>query len=244
MFCPQWWHVYNGGNASRLVLARLPGYDKVLKIGRSRRNPIFLSIGNGFGVDVRKAIIDGYPSDSVVATDLDDALWAVGEQLFGATQEIGRVPFLSGNFLNPYFLEAVWPFYTQSYAPSPTLSTLTSLNALHGQVSVVSTCFVFDQLNASQQLQLARGIAGLLSAESGSMVIGVHRVSPPSGSSAESHRDDSGGMFYHSPESWSDLWDGQLFQKGTVKVETILVESQELGMSGDGQVMEWTIVRL
>lgn len=154
-----------------------------------------------------------------------------------------RVPFLPGDLLDPYFLEAVWPFYTKPYAPPPELSILKSLNPLHGQVSVVSACFVFDHLNASQQLQLARGIAGLLSAESGSMVIGIHSVRTARGD-GETLTNHASSAIYNTPDSWTNLWDGQLFQKGTVKVEVKVVESQEAGLSDDGDVMEWAVFRL
>ncbi|KAI0699603.1 hypothetical protein C8T65DRAFT_659149 [Cerioporus squamosus] len=225
------------------VLARLPGYDRVLKIGRSRKNPIFLGVGSRLGVDARKAIADGYPQDSVIATEPSEAFLAIGEKLFNGSQGTARVSILLGDPFDPYFLEAVWPFYTQPNALPPALSTLKSLNPLHGQVSVISACFVFDQLSALQQLQLARGLAGLLSAEPGSLIIGVNRTLLEQG---RRRPDDEPGALYDSPESWSDLWDGQLFQKGTVKVETKLQVDQSMGvgiMEG-GSLLEWTVTRL
>ena len=31
-------------------------------------------------------------------------------------------------------------------------------------------------------------------------------------------------MFLHSPESWKDLWEGQVFEQGEIRVDTHLVE--------------------
>ncbi len=171
------------------------------------------------------------------------ALSAIGQKLFrGASAETAQtIPFLFGDPLDPYFLEAVWPFYTHPYAPPPALSTLKSLNPLHGQVSVISACFVFDELSVPQQLQLARGLAGLLSAESGSMIIGVNR---PQSELGRRRTDDTAGAVYDSQECWSDLWDGQLFQKGTVKVETRLRADHQSTVSDGAWFMEWTVTRL
>ncbi|TFK88185.1 hypothetical protein K466DRAFT_453461, partial [Polyporus arcularius HHB13444] len=228
---------------SRPVLARLPGYDKVLKIGRSRKNPVFLHVGSGLGVDVHKAVVNGYPLHSIISVDRREAMSAISHKLFrGASAETAQsIPFLLGDPLDPYFLEAVWPFYTQPYAPPPALPTLKSLNPLHGQVSVISACFVFDELSAPQQLQLARGLAGLLSAESGSMIIGVNR---PQSELGRRQMNDTAGAVYDSQECWSDLWDGQLFQKGTVKVETRLRADHQSTVSHGAWFMEWTVTRL
>ena len=74
---------------SRLSLSHLPGYDELLELGRSRDNSTYLDLGclcnviRGYhhpraqliniqtvGVDIRKAIADGYPMKNVKATDL------------------------------------------------------------------------------------------------------------------------------------------------------------------------------
>lgn len=145
------------------------------------------------------------------------------------------IPYLTGDIFSPYFLEAVYPFYTPPSSPAPVLSSLTSLNPLHGQVSVVSACFVFDTLDEARQLQLARAIAGLLSPEPGSMIIGAHFVRSDKNSKVMS----DGGDAHHSLESWTELWDGGLFQKGTVEVKVVLIEPE-----AGRWVMDWMVTRL
>ncbi|RPD58757.1 hypothetical protein L226DRAFT_575992 [Lentinus tigrinus ALCF2SS1-7] len=210
---------------TRLKLARLPGYEKILVLGRTREYPIFLDIGCCFGNDVRKLVADGYPIDSVMATDLHPEFLELGHKLFNTTPSTYPVPFLAGDALDPSFLEVVHPFYTKPYSPRPNLSELTSLSALHGHVSAISVCSVFHVFDEAGQLQLARAIAGLLSPEPGSMVIGIHSGRPEKGTFVTHAGGRSVSTFYHSPESWTQLWDGELFVKGTVRVQTELIET-------------------
>jgi len=57
-------------------------------------------------------------------------------------------------------------------------------------------------------------------------------------------------MFCHSPESWKELWDGQVFEKGTVKVETHLhrITDRAIEMvAGTSEVvlfLVWSVTRL
>ena len=54
-------------------------------------------------------------------------------------------------------------------------------------------------------------------------------------------------MYYHSPESWAALWDGEVCTKGTVRVETRLVPVEKETPSGEKLeywVMEWSVTRL
>jgi hypothetical protein len=49
-------------------------------------------------------------------------------------------------------------------------------------------------------------------------------------------------LFAHSPKTWTSLWDGEVFEKGNVKVETELVEVaiREVQFF----TMRWSVVRL
>ena len=92
-------------------------------------------------------------------------------------------------------------------------------------MSAVSVCSVFHVFDEAEQRQLARAIAGLLSPEPGSMVIGVHSGRPEKGTFVTRVGGRNVSTFYHSPESWTRLWDGELFVEGTVTVEANLVET-------------------
>ena len=106
---------------------------------------------------------------------------------------------------------------------------------------------LFHIFNEEKQLHLARALAGLLSPESGSVIFGRHVgnhekgfISPPG------HRGRQ--KFYHSPESWTELWDGVVFEKGVVAVQVELVqvgtkepdESQTRTVPG----LVWSVTRL
>ncbi|KAI0374560.1 hypothetical protein BV20DRAFT_518721 [Pilatotrama ljubarskyi] len=239
-----------------LKVARLPAYQQLLALGRERQNAIFLDIGCCFGNDVRKAVADGYPVKSCVASDLHAEFWDLGHKLFRSTPESFPVPFIPGDALNPAHLESVPPFYSPPDTSVPELSTLTSLNSLHGHVSAIHASAFFHLFTEEQQAHLARALAGLLSPEPGSMILGTHVGRPEKGSRVEAGNqlssDRSQPMFCHSPESWRGLWDGQIFRKGTVKVEAILKERKERGLDQlPGLVpgtktysLVWSVVRL
>ncbi|EJF60602.1 hypothetical protein BD309DRAFT_920319 [Dichomitus squalens] len=234
----------------QLSLSKLPGYDKFLELGRSRKDPIYLDTGCFFGVDVRKAIADGYPMESVVATDLAPEFWQLGHKLFNTSQETFPVPFLAGDAFDMGFLQIVEPFYTAPTTPAPDITSLTSLNPLRGHVSAVSICAVFHLFGTEEaQVRLARAIASLLSPKPGSMIIGYQASRPDEDAGATIEKTPGGGemqMFYFSPKSWTELWDGVIFKRGTVKVATKLV-SQVLESDGESfefWFMEWGVTRL
>ncbi|TFK87017.1 hypothetical protein K466DRAFT_646102 [Polyporus arcularius HHB13444] len=227
---------------TQLKLARLPGYDKILTLGKTRKNPIFLDIGccsapsynDTVGNDIRKLVADGYPVDSVMAAGLMKFL-ELGHKLFNTTPQTYPIPFLAGDALDFAFLEVSHPFYTKPYSLPPQLSELTSLSALHGHVSAVSVCSVFHVFDEAGQLQLARAIAGLLSPEPGSMVIGIHSGRPEKGTFVTR----AGGR---DVSTWTELWDGALFVGGTVKVETELVETGGWDFQDSDEDRYWFLV--
>ncbi|KAI0653584.1 hypothetical protein C8Q70DRAFT_927470 [Cubamyces menziesii] len=214
-----------------LKLGRLPAYQQLLTLGKERKGAISLDIGCCFGNDIRKAVYDGYPVENVVASDLHPAeFWELGHKLFRSTPETFPVPFVAGDAFDPAHLAIVPPFYTPPDTPVPHLSTLTSLNPLRGHVSAIHASSFFHLFDEEQQFQLAQALAGLLSSEPGSMILGSHGGRKEKGYRTETGTQlrvgRKGPMFCHSPESWAELWDGQIFRKGTVKVDAILRDSE------------------
>ena len=55
-------------------------------------------------------------------------------------------------------------------------------------------------------------------------------------------------MFCHSPESWKDLWETEVFNKGEVAVEAQLVEVEREDLKSEqGQhfyLLVWAVIRL
>ena len=133
---------------------------------------------------------------------------------------------------------------------APDLRSLTSLTPLHGRVFAIHATAIFHLFGEEKQLQLARALAGLLSPEPGSMIFGAH-IGVPEKKGFEPpvmHRDHH--MWCHSPESWTELWDGLVFEKGVVEVQTKLYHAERKGFDPDAPqnstltYLVWLVTRL
>ena len=53
-------------------------------------------------------------------------------------------------------------------------------------------------------------------------------------------------MYVHSPESWKDLWEGQVFEKCSVKVEARLHTVERFDPTGETHItlLRWSVTRL
>ncbi|THH05627.1 hypothetical protein EW146_g9853 [Bondarzewia mesenterica] len=209
---------------ARLKISRIFAYDALLKLGREREGAIFLDIGCCFGNDVRQAIADGYPSQNAVASDLKQEFWNLGHKMFRDTAESFPVHFIPGDAFDSSHLKIVPPFTTISPPNTsvPPLNTLTSLNPLLGHVSAIHASSFFHLFQEDGQLHLAKALAGLLSPQPGSMIFGDHGARPVKGLRNSAVKKYP--MFCHSPESWKKLWEEDVFEKGTFKVEAKLRE--------------------
>ncbi|KAI0066450.1 hypothetical protein BV25DRAFT_1380752 [Artomyces pyxidatus] len=237
---------------TRLKIARLSPYPDLLKLGKERKGAIFLDIGCCFGNDLRKAIADGYPAQNVVASDLHKEFWDIGHKLFRDTPGTFPVSFIAGDAFSASHLDVVQPFTLAAppSTPVPALSTLTSLNPLRGHVSAVHASSFFHLFSEDGQAHLARAMAGLLTPQPGSIIFGQHVGMPEKGTTAPQMTWK--GMFCHSPESWRALWDGEIFEQGSVRVETELVKLENEDMRKALQVspgsafylLTWSVTRL
>ncbi|EMD37497.1 hypothetical protein CERSUDRAFT_154156 [Gelatoporia subvermispora B] len=229
----------------------LPAYTKCLQLGRERKDAIFLDIGCGFGNDVRAIITDGYPIENVVASDLKHEFWDLGHKLFRSTAESLPVPFLEGDVFDPSFLSPSHPFYSPPDTPSPDLNSIMSLSPLLGHISVIHASLLFHLFDEEGQSKLARLLASLLSPRSGSLIFGSHTGRFEKGLNPTSWPGNVDSKFCHSPESWEALWDGCVFEKGTVKVEATLnaldADMERLGMTAEEGRMyriAWSVTRV
>ncbi len=104
---------------------------------------------------------------------------------------------------------------------------LTSLLPLEGRIDFIYTSNLFHLFTEAQQLSTARKLASLLSSTPGSMIFGAHMGRPQKGFRTEASPPKPGylgsDMFCHSAASWVELWDGEVFEKGSVKVEAELM---------------------
>ena len=218
------------------------------------------------GNDTRKAVADGWPVQNVIAFDLrqglstasshfcfwnlhkhanSTAFWDFGHQLFKTTPETFPAAFLVGDVFDPTFVSSREPFSELPTTPRPTnLGSLTSLIPLQGHASAIFACSFFHLFGEDGQLELARRLAALLSPLPGSVIFGSHVGIGEKGkrlrwgSKAE--------MFCHSPESWRDLWESQIFRECSIKVEARLHTVERFDPLGAPNVtfLVWSVTRL
>ncbi|KAG0704983.1 hypothetical protein DFH29DRAFT_909712, partial [Suillus ampliporus] len=226
----------------------LPAYQQVVRIGRERKNPIFLDIGCCFGNSIREVVVDGFPAAQAIGSDLHSELWDLGHELFKSSPETFPAHFVGGDAFDPEILAVAPPASVQTIgAPSPNLNNLTSLNPLRGCVSAIHATSFFHLFKEDKQLHMARALAGLLSAEPGSVILGAHIGAQEKGSVKQVYNDVKIDMFAHNPESWIAMWDGEIFEKGMVKVEAELRE-ETYGAAGRNERcplgLFWSVTRL
>ncbi|KAF9240253.1 hypothetical protein BU15DRAFT_61578 [Melanogaster broomeanus] len=170
-------------NFLRTVITRNMVYEDILKIGRERKDAIFLDIGCCFSVDSRKAAADGFPACNIVASDLKQEFLELSHALFNTSKD-------------------TYPVGAFPLRPRPDLSALTSLNPLRGHCSVINASSFFHLFNEERQLHAARALAGLLSSEPGSLICGIHLGAQEAGVWTDNVAGGKFDLFCHSPKSW------------------------------------------
>lgn len=90
-------------------------------------------------------------------------------------------------------------------------------------------------------------MATLLSPRPGSVIFGSHGGRPEKGMRTEFQNHTGSVMFCHSPESWRELWDGQVFKKGSVKVDCGLKKMERtahLSTIEGAELLWWSVTRV
>lgn len=233
-------------------IAHFPIYGDLLRLPRDRPDALFLELACGVGNDTRKAVVDGFPADRVVATDIHPEFWDIGHRVFLDTPALFPVKFVAGDVFDDAFLPPA-PVAPTGAAPAdrdapPDLASLSTLAPLRGRVGAIYASSFFHLFGEAQQAELARRLAGLLSPTPGSFIFGSHVGRPESGLRVEFARpnvDARVRMFCHSPESWRALWEGVL-GKGAVEVWAVLKEVQRRDMPEGvkAYIMAWSVKRL
>ncbi|PFH52913.1 hypothetical protein AMATHDRAFT_1651 [Amanita thiersii Skay4041] len=232
---------------TRLKISRLPAYKSVLNLKHERSNPIFLDIGCCFGNDIRKIVADGWPIQNVIASDLRTEFWDCGHDLFKSKTATFPAAFVPGDAFDPNMISPRAPLYETPQTPCPDLKSLKSLNPLQGHISAIHASSFFHLFNEEKQLELARKLATLLSPASGSVIFGSHVGKLVKGIRSIAPRGSTVSMFCHSPDSWRDVWNGQVFAKDTIHVEAGLKEiDRDIGFGVEEEVwiLYWSIKRL
>jgi len=162
--------------------------------------------------------------------------------LFRTSKETWPAHFIPGDALDPDMLSVVSPARGPTREPLPDLSALTSLNPLHGHCSVINASAFFHLFDEEKQLHLARALAGLLSPQPGSIICGLQVSKKEKGVSTQIVHGTQYDLFAHSAESWEEMWDGTVFEKGKVQVKAELKEL--VFMDNKAELLYWSIMRL
>lgn len=218
------------------------------------------------GTDARVVAVQGWPAANVVATDIQAGegrfpislatipkvkyctdFWNLGNKLFCSTNLTFPAKLVPGDILNSTHLD-VAPVLDAaidtSDTPNPLLSTLTSLNRLRGHVSALHAGAFFHLFTEEQQTHIVRALAGLLSPEPGSMIVGTQSGAHEKGIRVIQRPPNTGSLsrFCH---SWTQLWDGQVFNQGTVKVDAELIKFESaMATQVDYHYLSWSMTRL
>ncbi|PCH33461.1 hypothetical protein WOLCODRAFT_61989, partial [Wolfiporia cocos MD-104 SS10] len=190
-----------------------------------------------------------FPVEGAIGSDIHPEFWQFGHELFRTSKEAFPAHFIPGDALNPEFLKPVPPFCAPPAGSMPVISSLTTLTPLHGRISAIHASAFFHLFDEARQLQLAKSLAGLLSPEPGSVIFGAHGGLQEKGFRQRSRVTDASSlMFCHSPDSWAQLWESEVFEKGTVKVEVVLTEVKHERLTflegGVWHQLKWSVMRL
>ncbi|TFK75137.1 hypothetical protein BDN72DRAFT_892489 [Pluteus cervinus] len=234
-----------------LKISRHPAYTIVQQLHVKRPDAILLDMGCCFGNDIRKAVLDGWPVENVIASDLRPEFWTCGHELFKSDASTFPAAFIGGDAFDSAFLTP-HPVFTSSSPPTNrrpgSLKDIKTLTQLHGHISAIHAASFFHLFDESKQLEVAKRLGSLLSPQPGSTLFGSHAATLVAGFKTHPAV-PSFGMFCHSPESWTELWNGKIFEKGTVDVQTSMVEVENPGAEADAldykfYTMSWSVTRL
>ncbi|KAJ8502889.1 hypothetical protein ONZ45_g11347 [Pleurotus djamor] len=210
-----------------LYISRHTIYPQVMQLPKVRPGAILLDIGCCFGNDIRKAVMDGWPVESAIASDLRGEFWNSGHELFKSTPESFPAAFVQGDIFTPQHIAPREPFYEAPTAQVPKLSTLSNLTPLQGHVAALHANSFIHLFDEATQTQVCKILASLLSPLPGSTIFGTHGGLREAGNKKLLTDGEEYDMYWHSPESWAELWDGGIFKKGTAKVEARLELASE-----------------
>jgi hypothetical protein len=149
---------------------------------------------------------------------LGKGFWDLGHKLFRTTPETFPVKFLAGDVFDDANLSLTAPVPS---GPPPPIASASTLTELRGRISVIHVSSLFHLFNEEKQFELGKRLAALLDPRPGSIIFGSHGGMPVKGP----REGISLRMFCHSPESWTQMWEEQIFEKGQVRVNTVLRET-------------------
>ncbi|KAM0750794.1 hypothetical protein T439DRAFT_325853 [Meredithblackwellia eburnea MCA 4105] len=183
-------------------------YKDVVKRGKEEKDAYFLDLGSCFGTDVRKAVIDGYPSELVIGVELMKGFVDISTKLFPAVPSpqvyVGDI-FDTKTFSDPD-------------APSILPADLSTLTPIKGKVRAVHCGSFFHLFSEEKQKEIVVLLKEIVSLKEGTTIFGTHI-----GNKVAGLRES--GMYCHDPETWKTLWN-EVFGADKIEVKTCLRPSQ------------------
>ena len=187
------------------------------------------------------------PCRTKITFYLEKGFQDLGHKLFRTTPETYPVKFLVGDAFDDAHLSLTAPIPS---GPPPPVASVSTLTELRGHISVIHAAALFHLFNEEKQFELGKRLAALLDPRPGSIILGSHSGMPEKGQRQRFYPK----MFCHSPSSWTQMWEEQIFEKGQVKVNTVLrdvtavVEMLERGVpieeGAKFYLLEWSVERL
>jgi len=176
--------------------------------------PLVLDIGCCMGTDLRHLVQCGYPSTSVIGSDVRRDFIDLGYALYG-DRDTCPTPFFVGDVFDITLL----PFPQTSATDASPLKDVQNLNELRGRVKYVYAGSLFHLFDEGTQKAIARRLATLLDVTAGNgpaVIFGKHVAKVEEGLI-----DDTMGRtrYAHSPASWRKLWERVLGEKTRVHVD-------------------------
>ncbi|KAK0453979.1 uncharacterized protein EV420DRAFT_1481710 [Desarmillaria tabescens] len=143
----------------RQEISRHPSYQQFLNIGKEHQGVNHANIRScsTVGNNVQKAVVDGYPVQQAIATDLYPEFWDLGHKLFKSIPESILALFIPADIFE------LKDLVKQPIVSNPKLSKVQSSTELSGNISAI------------HELELTEIMAGLLSSTPGSMIFSSHR---------------------------------------------------------------------
>ncbi|VDB84011.1 unnamed protein product [Peniophora sp. CBMAI 1063] len=238
-----------------LGISRNPAWPEILRILHTRPNALLLDVGCCFGTDTRKAVSDGWPARSVIATDIIAEFWDLGRKLFRADsgdEVVEDIRYIQGDILDSSYLATAPPAPTHECSAQTDVDTrkITTLTELQHGVSAIHLSAIFHLFPESAQVYLARALAGLLAPHRGACIFGWSVAS--TSSQAELVCVQSGvshpRLWLHSPGSWKDLWE-DVFGETQVEVRAEVRDFEnDVGVlleNGDRpRMLVWSVTRI
>ncbi|KAF9446314.1 hypothetical protein P691DRAFT_213464 [Macrolepiota fuliginosa MF-IS2] len=134
------------------------------------------------------------------------------------------------------------PFYSRPLtAGLSDLRTLESLTPLRGHILTIHASS-FLHLCSTKRNNFYWGNSLPPRCPQRSIIFGSHGGRAVKGLRTEVINARGGHSFCHSPESWKELWDGEIFEKGSVRIEAKLIEHERRSTDQPGIIYLYMII--